>query len=30
MVRTWTNWNFTRELLRTSTLKEGAVIAVGE
>jgi hypothetical protein len=30
MVRTWTNWHLIRELLRTSNLKEGAVVAVGE
>jgi hypothetical protein len=26
----WTDWNLIRELLRTSALKEGAVVAVGE
>jgi hypothetical protein len=30
MVRTWTDWNLIRELLRASGLKEGAVVAVRE
>jgi hypothetical protein len=29
-VKTWTNWNLIRQLLRTSTLKERVVVAVGE
>jgi hypothetical protein len=27
---TWTDWNLIRESLRTSALKEGAVVAVGQ
>jgi hypothetical protein len=30
MVRTWTNWNPIRKLLGTNSLKEGAVVAVGQ
>jgi hypothetical protein len=30
MVRTWTSWQLIGELLGTSNLKEGAVVAVGE
>jgi hypothetical protein len=30
MVRTWTNWNLVRELLRMNNLKVGVVVAVGE
>jgi hypothetical protein len=30
MVRTWTDWNPSREPLETSDLKEGAVVAVGK
>jgi hypothetical protein len=30
MVKTWTDWNPIRKLLRISGLKEGAVVAVGE
>jgi hypothetical protein len=30
MVRTWTDWNLTRELLGTSNVMEEAVVAVGE
>jgi hypothetical protein len=30
MVRTWTGWHLIRELLGTSNLKEGAMVALGE
>jgi hypothetical protein len=30
MVKTWTNWNLTKELLGMSNLQEGVVLAVGQ